>query len=139
MAAPPTSVPPPLLNLTIEFGGGMELLFSDQHIHTISLPSHYSPSTFSLSPPPNHAPNEGQGKNSDVRFLIWWLRTYLLADKARYDLFSQGENMYVLSLPSALSCSMLMRWRKSTGDIDIDQFYGLGIGRRTRVSVERRG
>lgn len=71
----------------------MELLFSEEHYHTITIPRFYSPSTLSLSPSPELAPTPEDGKKTDIKFLIWWLREYLLADKGRRDLFSQGETM----------------------------------------------
>lgn len=77
----------------------MELLFHHQHSHSIQIPRFYDPPsiapTSSNSPAPSTAPAPLQGKQTDIRYLIWWLREYLLDDKNRPELFSQGETMYV--------------------------------------------
>jgi hypothetical protein len=75
--------------------GGMELLFSSIPSHTVSVPRFYTSSMLSSSPPPSTAPTPTEGTKTDIRFLIWWLREYLLADKNRPELFSQGETMCV--------------------------------------------
>ncbi|GAA5954187.1 hypothetical protein JCM21900_006956 [Sporobolomyces salmonicolor] len=84
------------VSLTVQFSGGMELLFSNQHQHKITVPRFYSPSILSApAPPVVPTPAEGEdgAKPSDVRFLIWWLREYLLEDRERPELFSQGETI----------------------------------------------
>ncbi|ORY88844.1 hypothetical protein BCR35DRAFT_301197 [Leucosporidium creatinivorum] len=87
----------PMISLTVEFGGGMELLFHHQHSHNVQIPRFYDPPsiapTSSSSPAPPTAPAPLQGKKSDIRYLIWWLREYLLDDKNRPELFSQGETI----------------------------------------------
>lgn len=85
----------------------MELLFSNTHEHALTLPKFYIPSaTVSASSPPPQKPTsveEGAegAKPVDVRFLVWWLREYLLEDRERPELFSQGENVCV-PFPRAL-------------------------------------
>ncbi|GAA5974190.1 hypothetical protein JCM11641_003316 [Rhodosporidiobolus odoratus] len=86
-------------NVTVQFSGGMELLFSGTHSHQLTLPRCYVPaSTTSASKAPAAAPtpvdeSEKGAKRTDVRFLIWWLREYLLEDRERPELFSQGESV----------------------------------------------
>lgn len=79
------------------YSGGMELLFCHQHSHRIQIPRFYDPPsiapTSSNSPAPPTAPAPLKGKQTDIRYLIWWLREYLLDDKNRPELFSQGETM----------------------------------------------
>ncbi|KAK4700048.1 ubiquitin related modifier 1, partial [Phenoliferia sp. Uapishka_3] len=83
---------PTEMNLTVEFGGGMELLFSNLASHSITIPRFYSPASLP-TPAPSTCPCPNTGQPTDVRFLIWWLREYLLADKGRPELFSQGETI----------------------------------------------
>ncbi|KAK4058274.1 Ubiquitin- modifier 1 [Microbotryomycetes sp. JL221] len=84
----------PLVDLTIEFGGGMELLFDNQHVHKVKVPRFYDPATLTTNVKSSPtAPTPAQGQPTDIRFLIWWLREYLLADKDRPELFSQGETI----------------------------------------------
>lgn len=77
----------------------MELLFSNQPTHKLSLPRFYDPSTTVHGPaPPRHEPEaraDGDGDETDVRFLVWWLRWFLLEDRDRPELFSQGETVCV--------------------------------------------
>ncbi|BGP14436.1 hypothetical protein JCM10213_004559 [Rhodosporidiobolus nylandii] len=88
-----------MLNITVQFSGGMELLFANTHTHTLTLPRFYAPSlTTSASKPPAEQPppvEEGAegAKATDVRFLVWWLREYLLEDRERPELFSTGESV----------------------------------------------
>lgn len=75
----------------------MELLFSNQHKHTVTVPRYFDPSLLSASPVPPSAPIPTTGDKTTIKFLIWWLREYLLADRQRPELFSQGDSMYALS------------------------------------------
>ncbi|GAA5821390.1 hypothetical protein JCM11251_004601 [Rhodosporidiobolus azoricus] len=87
------------LDIKLQFSGGMELLFSNQQEHDLSLPAFYIPTaTTSASSVPQERPapveETAEGaKRADVRFLIWWLREYLLEDRERPELFSTGESV----------------------------------------------
>lgn len=82
----------------------MELLFSHQHNHTITIPRYYDPSLALISPstssptPPKEAPRPSEGRPTDIKFLIWWLKNYLMDDKDRPELFVQGETMWVFRI-----------------------------------------
>ena len=70
----------------------MELLFSSIHNHKITVPRFYSPSTLAQTGL-SEAPTPSEGNKTDIKFLIWWLREFLLEDRDRPELFSQGETM----------------------------------------------
>lgn len=78
----------------------MELLFASVRTQTIHIPRTYTPAAILPSAAPLSStaslPTTGD-KKADIRFLIWWLRNFLLEDKARGDLFSQAETMYAPS------------------------------------------
>ncbi|EMF15928.1 ubiquitin related modifier 1 [Sphaerulina musiva SO2202] len=57
------------IDLTIEFTGGLELLFSDQRKHKISIPA-----------------KDAQGQPATIAFLIQWLCDNLMKDP-RKDMF----------------------------------------------------
>ncbi|GAA6062653.1 hypothetical protein JCM10212_003465 [Sporobolomyces blumeae] len=80
------------VQLEVQFSGGMELLFSNQHNHTIRIPRYYDPETITKTANVQ-APEPTEGRKTDVRFLIWWLREHLLEDRDRPELFSQGETI----------------------------------------------
>ncbi|GAA6028065.1 hypothetical protein JCM8097_001855 [Rhodosporidiobolus ruineniae] len=87
------------LSITVQFSGGMELLFDNKPTQSLTLPAFYDPSTTTSAarapparPEPLDESKEG-AKRTDVRFLIWWLREYLLEDRERPELFSQGETV----------------------------------------------
>ncbi|KAI7201009.1 hypothetical protein KC352_g19483 [Hortaea werneckii] len=63
------SNPPDTIDLQVEFTGGLEMLFSDQRKHRISLPS-----------------KTPDGQPSNVAFLIHWLCENLMRDPRR-DMF----------------------------------------------------
>ncbi|KAI6814827.1 hypothetical protein KC315_g15323 [Hortaea werneckii] len=63
------SNPPDSIDLQVEFTGGLEMLFSDQRKHQISLPS-----------------KTPEGGPSNVAFLIHWLCDNLMKDPRR-DMF----------------------------------------------------
>ncbi|KAH9064619.1 ubiquitin-related modifier 1 [Lactarius vividus] len=63
------------LRLKVEFGGGLELLFSNQRKHLVTVP------------PVVLQGNEGEGP-ADINFLIHWLKDNLL--KERPELFIEG-------------------------------------------------
>ncbi|BGP38485.1 Ubiquitin-related modifier 1 [Rhodotorula kratochvilovae] len=87
------------ISLTVQMSGGMELLFSNIPTHKLTLPRHYVPSSTVLAssaPAERPAPVDGGedgAVETDVRFLVWWLREYLLEDRERPELFSQGETV----------------------------------------------
>ncbi|BGP30465.1 Ubiquitin-related modifier 1 [Rhodotorula toruloides] len=83
------------INVTVQMSGGMELLFSNQPTHKLLLPRFYDPSTTLHGPcPPSRKPEPQEGgKETDVRFLVWWLRWFALEDRERPELFSQGETV----------------------------------------------
>ncbi|GAA5929001.1 ubiquitin-related modifier URM1 [Sporobolomyces koalae] len=80
------------LNLEVQFSGGMELLFSSIHNHQIKIPRYYSPSILTQTGL-EQAPTPTEGVKTDIKFLIWWLREFLLEDRERPELFSQGETI----------------------------------------------
>ncbi|KAI0058330.1 ubiquitin-like modifier 1 [Artomyces pyxidatus] len=58
----------PTLNLKIEFGGGLELLFDNKRSHRVALP-----------PPP---PSDTQAAPTDINYLIQWMKDNLLRERA---------------------------------------------------------
>ncbi|KAI0795782.1 ubiquitin-related modifier 1 [Abortiporus biennis] len=56
------------ISLKIEFGGGLELLFSNQRSHKISIPSEVTS-------------KDGTTKPVDLSYLIFWLRDNLLKER----------------------------------------------------------
>lgn len=67
--------------LSIQFGGGAELLFGNVRSHQIQLPGS-APATPS---------NSKAARPSDVTYLIEWMRTNML--KEREELFVDGETV----------------------------------------------
>ena len=70
------------LSLKIEFGGGLELLFSNQRSHRVSIPA-----IVPASGPPSAAEDSSGGgdvptKPADLTYLIFWLRDNLLKERA---------------------------------------------------------
>lgn len=65
------------VSLKVEFSGGLELLFSNQRTHQISLPS--------LVPV---SPGKEETKPVDIAYLIFWLKDNLL--KEREELFAEN-------------------------------------------------
>ena len=63
------------LRLKVEFGGGLELLFSNQRRHLVTIP-------------PVVPQGNGEEGPVDITFLIHWLRENLL--KERPELFIEG-------------------------------------------------
>jgi len=64
------------LKLKIVFGGGLELLFSNERAHSVAIPS--------------TVPQRGRKeKPADMNFLIHWLRDNLL--KERPELFMEND------------------------------------------------
>ena len=67
------------ISLKIEFGGGLELLFSNQRSHKITVPALIPVSS---STPDASASEEARTKPADLTFLIFWLRDNLLKERA---------------------------------------------------------
>jgi ubiquitin related modifier 1 len=70
------------LKLKVEFGGGLELLFSNKRTHLVTIPS-------------TVPEGDRQGEPVDLNFLIHWLKDQLL--KERPELFVEGGTVYVAS------------------------------------------
>ncbi|CEL53293.1 Ubiquitin-related modifier 1 OS=Coprinopsis cinerea (strain Okayama-7 / 130 / ATCC MYA-4618 / FGSC 9003) GN=URM1 PE=3 SV=1 [Rhizoctonia solani AG-1 IB] len=62
------------LTIKVEFGGGMELLFSNQRTHTVELPA--------------TMPN---GQPTDLHYLIFHMKDHML--KEREELFIEGDSV----------------------------------------------
>ncbi|KIK82017.1 hypothetical protein PAXRUDRAFT_154746 [Paxillus rubicundulus Ve08.2h10] len=74
------------IDLTIEFGGGLELLFGNVRSHAVSLPTRVPASnSTTLSPPVSTT------KPADVDYLIHHLRDHVL--KERPELFMEGDTV----------------------------------------------
>lgn len=67
------------LTIRVEFGGGLELLFSNQRSHKVNIPATIS--------------KDSAGKPTDVDYLIHHLRDNLL--KEREELFMEKDTVYV--------------------------------------------
>ena len=74
------------LKVKIEFGGGLELLFNNQRSHTVAIPARAAGATDAARP-------------TDLAFLIHWLRTHLLTERA--ELFVEKDTVYVPPLVSS--------------------------------------
>jgi len=78
------------ISIKVEFSGGLELLFDNKRSHKLSL----SP----IVPLNNDTKKdlvvaEGEGKPTDVAYLIAYLRDHLLQERA--ELFEEGGTVYV--------------------------------------------
>ena len=85
------------LNIKIEFGGGLELLFSNQRSHRISLPAHHrlavaSSRTTSLG---DLGDSDTEAQPANMDFLIQWLKENLLKERA--ELFVENDTVCVVS------------------------------------------
>jgi ubiquitin related modifier 1 len=69
------------MKLKIEFGGGLEHLFSNKRTHLIDIP---------LTVPQG----DKQGQPVDIDYLIHWLKDHLL--KERPELFIENGTLYVV-------------------------------------------
>jgi len=76
------------LSLKIEFGGGLELLFSNQRSHKISIPSRV-PRDDSVSLLPSE--DGVETRRADITYLIQYLRDNLL--KERPELFMENKTV----------------------------------------------
>ncbi|KAI0772790.1 ubiquitin-like modifier 1 [Trametes elegans] len=71
------------ISLKIEFGGGLELLFSNQRSHRISIPALVPASSGSSSTQQKGEGDDAQPtKPADLSYLIFWLRDNLLKERA---------------------------------------------------------
>ncbi|KAI0701833.1 ubiquitin-like modifier 1 [Cytidiella melzeri] len=74
------------ISLKIEFGGGLELLFSNKRSHKVTIPSHVPvPADANPTPKPE---GKKSGRPADITYLIYWLRDNLL--KEREELFIEN-------------------------------------------------
>ncbi|KAJ2919680.1 hypothetical protein MD484_g713, partial [Candolleomyces efflorescens] len=69
----------PAVAVKIEFGGGLELLFSNQRTHKVSLPATVPKDNTTALPGPE---NDSPTKPADVTYLIHYLRDHLLKERA---------------------------------------------------------
>jgi ubiquitin related modifier 1 len=69
---------PRYLSLKVQFGGGLELLFSNERDHIVTIPS--------VAPKGN-----GEEGPADIEFLIRWLKENRLSD--RPELFTEGDTV----------------------------------------------
>ena len=91
------------ISLKIEFGGGLELLFSNQRSHRIDLPA-IVPAASSAALSTDDPQLEPPKKPADVTYLLFWLRDNLL--KEREELFIENGTVLVHP-PSCLGCSRM--------------------------------
>ena len=92
------------IKVKVEFGGGLELLFSNERVHDLSLPSTLE-----------------DGKPTSVDFLIHYLRDNLL--KEREELFLDKDTVYVLGTGFAITSNQSLQTTRNTGP---HKRYGLG-------------
>ncbi|KAF9450806.1 ubiquitin related modifier 1 [Macrolepiota fuliginosa MF-IS2] len=76
------------LSLKIEFGGGLELLFSKQRSHNITIPAIVRKDDSTSSLPQE---NDVETKPADITYLIHHLRDHLL--KERPELFIENKTV----------------------------------------------
>ena len=84
------------LNVKIEFGGGLELLFSNERIHKITLPACIPASSPAAKADAPDAP-------ANITYLIYWLKENLLKERA--ELFEENGTVYVYNTGSTLDGS----------------------------------
>ena len=72
----------------VEFGGGLELLFSNQRSHQVSLPSQIPQTS-----------QQSESKPADVNYLISYLKDNLLKERA--ELFVENGTMYATNRPDS--------------------------------------
>lgn len=93
------------LNLKIEFGGGLELLFSNERTHKIALPTRIPASSPAVKADAPDAP-------ANITYLIYWLKENLLKERA--ELFEDNGTVYVLPGSHLWRRSMKMLTRVQT-------------------------
>ena len=65
------------ISVRVEFGGGLELLFSNQKSHTVEMPT-----------------RKANDEPSDVKYLVHWLRDNLLREREEF--FLENGTVWVL-------------------------------------------
>ena len=79
------------LSIKVEFGGGLELLFSNQRSHRVSIPSHVPLKTTDTT-----SSEKDTDRPADINYLMYWLRDHLL--KEREELFIENGTVFVTDL-----------------------------------------
>ncbi|KAI6143700.1 ubiquitin-like modifier 1 [Pisolithus tinctorius] len=90
------------ITVKVEFGGGLELLFGNKRVHSLSLPSFVpADNTIAPSSPQNSEtsqlaksddpPLPANGERLDVQYLMHYLRSRLLTE--RPELFMDGDTV----------------------------------------------
>ena len=79
------------VSVKVEFGGGLELLFSNQRSHKVEIPATV-PSAVPVKDSANKDPKLA-GRPADITYLLFWLRDNLL--KERPELFIENATVYV--------------------------------------------
>lgn len=77
------------ISVKIEFGGGLELLFSNQRSHKIEIPATVPPAAEGKE----NEDTKPKGRPADITYLMYWLRDNLL--KERVELFIENGTVYV--------------------------------------------
>ncbi|KAI0827429.1 ubiquitin-like modifier 1 [Trametes gibbosa] len=70
------------LSLKIEFGGGLELLFSNQRSHRVTISAHVPTSTSEAGLTAKERDADAPTKPADLAYLVFWLRDNLLKERA---------------------------------------------------------
>ena len=81
------------VSVKVEFGGGLELLFSNQRSHKVDIPASVPPVVAGKDA--GTKDSKPAGKAADITYLIFWLRDNLL--KERPELFIENATVYVLN------------------------------------------
>lgn len=89
-------------SIRIEFGGGLEVLFSRQKSYKVDIPS-----------------TKDDGKPTDLKYLIHWLKENLL--KEREELFLEGDTVYAFVHLFRVSIRRTEHTFQSTGYSRLDQ------------------
>lgn len=85
------------ISIKVEFSGGLELLFSNQRSHKITLPIAVPSDNNTVLPVP---PTTESTKPTDITYLIHYLRDHLLQERA--ELFEENGTVYVYSAVALL-------------------------------------
>lgn len=102
MTTPSSS--PEELNIKVDFGGGLEILFDNKRSHTVSLPSRVpaaqtnNPTDPIVSPTGSnpYSDSPAEERPTDVSALIDHLKDNVLSDRKRAGLFAENGTVYVL-------------------------------------------